>query len=220
MCDGRVSSSSSGSAADVRHAAGARTGIEVRCQDSITDSMAGNAVPPTIQHKLPSEQHLIILECAIDIVGNIGGMDAQLCAELETAGVCECVLLLLINTRTPNMFKCCEPPFKHYSRLGNSPTLGNIFSILATWDTLAKLAYQLDDGTRAGSDSKSIPDESLVKVKDKNNIVGTIIYFCSEISEYLFTDILLTALCWLKKRVVRYMMCTYASADTALINVI
>jgi hypothetical protein len=98
-----------------------------------------------------------------------------------------CVLLLLINARTPNMFKCCEPPFKHYSRLGNSPTLGNIFSILATWDTLAKL----DDGTRAGSDSKSIPDESLVKVKDKNNCWDN--NSCSEISEYLFNDILLTA---------------------------
>ena len=39
-----------------------------------------------------------ILEYAIGIVGHLASMDAQLCQELEAAGVCECVLLLLIKS--------------------------------------------------------------------------------------------------------------------------
>jgi hypothetical protein len=149
------------------YAAGARTGIEVPCQvpcqDSITDSMSGNAVPPATQHKLPSEQHLKILECAIDIVGNMGGMDAQLCAELEKAGVCECVLLLLI--KNDKHVQVLRATLQALQQLGKQPN---------TRQHLLDIGIMGYIDQAAGSDSKSIPDESLVKVakKTKTTLLG------------------------------------------------
>jgi hypothetical protein len=40
-----------------------------------------------------------ILEHAIEMVGSMASMDSGLCSELEAAGVCECMLLLLMKSR-------------------------------------------------------------------------------------------------------------------------
>ena len=55
---------------------------------------------PQSQGKSDSYSHSDhkILEYAIGIVGHLASMDAQLCQELEAAGVRECVLLLLIKS--------------------------------------------------------------------------------------------------------------------------
>ena len=86
--------------------AGSPDGVSIK-QSPMADqsNMNGNGSPSdqrgsltkTNSEKFSKDNHDHILHFAVESAGFLAGMDPQLCQELTDAGICECILLLLIK---------------------------------------------------------------------------------------------------------------------------